>query len=117
MRKLIAVVLAIVALQAYLAHGIQMAAPTSSKMVKICSIQEGEVADASCQAFVQGVADVTAFYGIAKQLTPSFCIPDDTAPAELVAVYRDYLKDNHVLRQFSAAALAVSAFKDAFPCE
>jgi hypothetical protein len=67
-------------------------------------------------AFVQGVADATAFYGAAEQLTPSFCIPAVTTPAELVEVYREYLEDNHALRQFSAAALAISAFKERFPC-
>ena len=80
-------------------------------------VQEGEVANATCQAFVLGVADTTVFYGAAQQMTLPFCIPLETASAELVAVYRDYLKDNHSLKQFSAAALAVSALKNAYPCK
>jgi hypothetical protein len=34
-----------------------------------------------------------------------------------VAVYRDYLMEHHALQQFSAAVLAVSAFKEGYPCE
>jgi hypothetical protein len=33
-----------------------------------------------------------------------------------VAVYRDYLGKNMALKHFPAAALAVSAFKEAYPC-
>lgn len=94
-----------------------MASPKSNRMVKLCAAQDTEVADAACQAFVEGVAGATAFYGAAQQMTLPFCIPATTTSAELVAVYRDYLDDNHALRQFSAAALAISAFRARFPCE
>lgn len=117
MKKLIAAVFVVGALQCHWAYAIQMASPKSNKMVKVCTLQEGEVADAACQAFVQGVADATAFYGAAEQMTLPFCIPGETTPAELVVVYRDYLESNHALRQFSAAALAISALRETFPCE
>lgn len=117
MRKLITAVLAMACLQAYSAQAIQMSTSQFNTMVKTCTAHEGEVAEAACQAFVQGVVEVTAFYGTAKQMMSPFCIPVEITPGEMVAVYRDYLKDNHSLRQFSAAVLAVSAFKIAFPCE
>ena len=117
MRRVFTAVLIAASMQAGFVQAIQMASPKSNKMVKTCLLQEGEVADATCQAFVLGVADTTAFYGAAQQMTPPFCIPHDTTAADLVAVYRDYLKDNHSLKQFSAAALAVSAFKNAYPCK
>lgn len=117
MKKLLTAALAVAVMQCQWVFAIQMASSTSNKMVKICSEQEGEVADAACRAFVQGVADVTGFYGAAEQMTLPFCMPVETTPAEMADAYRDYLQDNHVLRQFSAAALAVSAFRDAYPCE
>lgn len=117
MRKVFTAVLMAASMQAGFAQAIQMASPASNKMVKTCLGDEGELANAACQAFVLGVADTTAFYGAAQQMTSPFCIPQGAAPAELLAVYRAYLKDNHSLRPFSAAALAVSAFKNAYPCE
>ena len=117
MRIIIAAILVVAFMQAGFAQAIQMASPKSNKIVKICLAQDGEVADAPCQAFVLGVADTTAFYGAAQQMTAPFCIPGELAPGELVAVYRDYLKEHHALRQFSAAALAVSALKEAYACE
>jgi hypothetical protein len=117
MRIVIAAVLIAASMQAGFAQAIQMASPESNKMVKTCLLQEGDVADATCHAFVLGVADTTAFYGAVQQMTPPFCIPGELAPGEMVAIYRDYLKEHHALRQFSAAALAVSAFKEAYPCE
>lgn len=117
MKNLAAIALALVALQASLAYGVQMASPKSNNLVKICTVQQGEVADAACQAFVQGVVEVTSFYSAAQQIAAPFCVPLETAPEEMVAIYRDYLKSHHELRQFSAAALAVSALKEAFPCE
>ena len=117
MKNWFTVVLVVASLQTGFAQAIQMASPTSNKMVKTCLVQEGEVADATCQAFVLGVAEATAFYGAAQQLAPAFCIPHQTTSAEMVAAYRNYLKENHALKQFSAAALAVSAFKETYPCE
>ena len=117
MRIIIAAVFIAASMLAGFAQAIQMASPESNKIVKTCLVREGEVADATCQAFVLGVADTTAFYGAAQQMTPPFCIPGEIAPGEMVAVYRDYLREHHVLRQFSAAALVVSAFKQAYPCE
>lgn len=116
MNKVVAAILVLIVMQVELAHGIQMASPKSNNMVKICTLQEGEAADAACQAFVQGVADVTAFYGSVHELALPFCLDDELTPADLVVVYREYLAANHELRQFSAAALAVAAFKAAFPC-
>jgi hypothetical protein len=117
MRTLIATALTVAFMQAHVAHAIQMATPELNNMVKTCTLHTGEVADAACQAFVLGVAETTAFYAGAGQMTPQFCIPADVAPAQLLAVYRSYLKNNHVLRQFSAAALTVSSFKQSYPCE
>lgn len=116
MRNILEAVLIVASMQAGFAQAIQMASSSSNKMVKTCLVQE-QVADGICQAFVLGVVDATAFYGAAKQMTPQFCIPRETAAAEIVSVYRDYLKENHALNQFSAAALAISAFKKAYPCE
>ena len=117
MRTVFKAALIVASMQTGFAQAIQMASPESNKMVKTCLVQEGEVAEAACQAFVLGVADTTVFYGAAQQMTPPFCIPQETTSAELVTVYRDYLKDNHSLKQFSAAALAVSALKNAYPCK
>jgi hypothetical protein len=117
MRKLITVALAVACMQAYSAQAIQMSTSKYNAMVKTCSVQEGDVADAACRAFVQGVVDTTAFYSTAKLMTPLFCIPVEITPDQMVTVYRDHLKKNHSLRQFSAAVLAVSAFKSAFACE
>ncbi|MCB1690430.1 MAG: hypothetical protein KDI33_18165 [Halioglobus sp.] len=117
MRKLITAALFIAATQAQWAYAIQTASPKPNRIVKMCTVQEGEVADAACQAFVEGVVDATAFYGAAEQLALPFCIPRETTSAELVTIYRKYLGDNHPLRQFSAAALAISAFRAQFPCE
>lgn len=116
MKKLIAAILAVVAIQAQLVHGIQMASPKSNRIVKTCTEQEGEASDAACQAFVQGVADVTAFYSAAQQMTAPFCVPVETSPEQLLGVYRAYLENHHALRQLSAAAQAVAALKEAFPC-
>ncbi|CAA0094087.1 Uncharacterised protein [Halioglobus japonicus] len=117
MKKLFAAVLVLAAMQSHWVYAIQMASPKSNKIVKLCSVQDAELADVACQSFVEGVVDATAFYGAAEQLVLPFCIPATTTAAELVGVYRDYLNDNHALRQFSAAALAISAFREQFPCE
>jgi hypothetical protein len=117
MRNFFTAVLIVASMQAGFAQAIQMAFPESNKMVKTCLIKDGDVANASCQAFVLGVANATMFYGAAQLMEPPFCIPYETASAEMVAVYRDYLKKHHELKQFSAAAIAVSALKAAYPCE
>ena len=117
MRVVFTAVLMVASMHAGLSQAIQTVSPISSKMVKTCLVQEGEVAEATCQAFVLGVAETTAFYGAAQQMAPAFCIPQGITSVEMVAVYRDYLKEHHVLKQFSAAALAVSAFKEGYPCE
>jgi hypothetical protein len=117
MRKLFAAVLVVAAIQGHWAHAIQTASPKPNKIVKVCTVQDGEVADAACQAFVEGVVDATAFYGAADQMALPFCIPAETTPAEMVVIYRDYLNEHHALRQFSAAALAIAAFRGTFPCE
>jgi hypothetical protein len=117
MRKIFTAVLILASMQGGFAQAIQMASPKFNKMVKTCTVQQGELADATCQAFVIGVADTTAFYASAQQLNPQFCIPKEITSGQLVAVYRDYLKENHSLRQFSAAALAILAFKKTFPCQ
>ena len=117
MKKLFAAILVLAATQGHWAQAIQMASPKSNKIVKLCSAQDSEVADAACQAFVEGVAGATAFYGAAQQMTLPFCIPSATTGAELVKVYRAFLDDNHALRQFSAAGLAITAFRAQYPCE
>jgi hypothetical protein len=117
MRTVFTLVFIAAAMQAGFAQAIQMASPQSNKIVKTCLIQGEEVAEATCRAFIIGVADTTMFYSTAQQMTPQFCIPHNTDAGDLVAVYRDYLRSNHSLKQFSAAALAVSAFKNAYPCK
>jgi hypothetical protein len=72
MRIVIAAVLIAASMQAGFAQAIQMASPESNKMVKTCLLQEGDVADATCHAFVLGVADTTAFYGAVQQMTPPY---------------------------------------------
>ena len=118
MRKLIMVVLTVTCMHVPFAQaGVQTVSLKSSQMVKTCSVENETVADAACQGFVLGVADTTAFYGAGKLMTPPFCIPRETAPGELVAVFRDYLKKHRGIKHFPAAALAITAFKGAFPCQ
>lgn len=117
MIRFVLAVLTVTWMQAQSAQAIQMASPQSNKMVKTCLVQDDKLADATCQAFVLGVTDSTAFYGAAQQLDPPFCTPRKTALNEVVAVYRDYLKNHHNLKQFSAAALVVAALKAAYPCK
>ena len=117
MKKLLIVSLGALILQAHFAQAeIQMARPTLNKMVKTCTAQD-EVADAACRSFLAGVVDTTAFYANAQLLTPAFCIPAETDSSEILGVYREYIVNNHSLSRFSAAALAVSAFKNAYPCK
>ena len=117
MRKLIMVALTVACMHVPFAQAVvQTVSLKSSKMVKTCSVENEAVADAACQAFVLGVADTTAFYGAGKLMTPPFCIPRQAAPSELVAVYRDYLKEHRGIKHFPAAALAIMALKGVFPC-
>jgi Ssp1 endopeptidase immunity protein Rap1a len=117
MKTLFAAFLALTAMHSLSAQAVQMASPKSNKMVKLCSQGSAEESEAVCQAFVEGVAGATAFYGAAQQMALPFCIPSSTTGAELVSVYRTFLDDNHALRQFSAAGLAIAAFRAQYPCE
>lgn len=117
MKKLLIVWFSAVAFQANLAQAdIQMARTTPNKMVKTCTAQD-EAADLACRSFLTGVIDSTRFYANAQLLTPAFCIPAETDSSEILSVYRGYIVNNHSLNRFSAAALAVSAFKNAYPCK
>jgi hypothetical protein len=117
MKKLIIVALAMACTCVPYAQAVvQTVSLKSSHMVKTCSVENEAVADAACQGFVFGVADTTAFYGAGKLMKPPFCIPRETAPGELLAVFRDYINKNKGVKHFPAAALAIAAFKDAFPC-
>ena len=118
MRELMIVALTVACMHVPFAQAVvQTVSLKSSQMVKTCTIKNEEVADAACQGFVLGVADTTAFYGGGKLMTPPFCIPRETAPGELVAVFRGYLNKSRGIKHFPAAALAITAFKDAFPCQ
>lgn len=117
MKNLLIVGLSALALQTHFAQAeIQMARSTPNKMVKTCMVQE-EAAGAACRSFLSGVVDATVFYANAQLLTPAFCIPAEVDSSEILEVYREYIADNHSLNRFSAAALAVSAFKNAYPCQ
>lgn len=118
MRKLMTVVLTAACMHVPFAQAVvQTVSLKSSQMVKTCSVDNEQLADVACQAFVLGVTDTTAFYGAGKLMAPPFCIPREVAPGELLAVYRDYLREHRGIKHFPAAALAIMAFKDAFPCE
>lgn len=96
--------------------GVQKAPPDMNKLVKLCLMEKEQSADTACQAFVAGVVGTSRLYATTGQMTPAFCIPEEIAPGEVVAVYRDYLGNNKALKHFPASALAVSAFKEAYPC-
>ena len=96
---------------------VQKAPPNVNEMVKLCSVETGEAADAACQGFVLGVIETSGLYATTKLMAPAFCIPKEVTLAEVVAKYRDYLKKNREIKHFPAAALAVSAFKESFPCD
>ena len=117
MKNLITSGLAAAMLLANVSHGgVQKAPPDMNRMVKLCLVVQEELADAACRAFVSGVVETSRLYTTTGQMTAAFCIPADVAPADTVAVYRDYLGKNLALKHFPAAALAVSAFKEAYPC-
>lgn len=96
--------------------GVQKAPPDMNKLVKLCLLEEEQSATPACQAFVAGVVETSRLYATTGRMTPAFCIPAKVAPGEVVATYRDYLAKNRALKHFPAAALAVSAFTEAYPC-
>ena len=96
--------------------GVQKAPAAMNRMVKLCLAVQEELADAACRGFVSGVAETSRLFATTGQMTAAFCLPADLPPGDAVAVYRDYLGKNMALKHFPAAALAVSAFKEAYPC-
>lgn len=118
MKKLLSAVLAAGSLLGTCAQAeVQKAPPNGSQMVKLCAVEQGEVAEATCRGFVIGVIDITRSYATMKLLQPPFCIPREVAMSETIAVYKKYLEENRAIKHFPASALAVTAFKDAYPCE
>lgn len=118
MRKFFAAVLATTSLLGHVTQAEVQKAPQNGRMiVRLCMEEQGEVAGATCRGFVAGMIDITRLYASSKSLQPSFCVPPETSPDEAVAVYRKYLKENRSMKHFPAAALALTAFKKAYPCE
>lgn len=117
MKKFMVPLLAVASLTGGLATaGVQKAPPNTNQMVKLCTLDTGEVADALCRGFVLGVIQTTSLYVTTTSMAAPFCVPQGADPAKLLSVYREYLGKNHELKHFPAASLAVSAFTEAFPC-
>ena len=112
----IAGIAAVVLLANVTQAGVQKAPPDMNRMVKLCLANQEELADAACRAFVSGVVETSRLYATTGQMPAAFCPPADGPPGDPVAVYRAYLSKNMALKHFPAAALAVSAFKEAYPC-
>lgn len=116
------IVYAVVVLAALLLAGIAQAEVQKSsgkinQMVKLCIEEQDEYAGAACQGFVLGVVNTTRQYAATKKISPVFCISRDIDIIELVTVYRSYLKQNRARNYFPAAALAISAFVERYPCQ
>ena len=118
MRKIVTAILAAAALLGNGAQAeVQKAPRNGNRMVKLCTVETGEIAEATCRGFVSGVIDITRMYATTKLLEPSFCIPQEVTLSETVAVYKKYLEENRAIKHFPPSALAITAFKDAYPCE
>ena len=116
-KRLVAIVAAVLMLASPVHAGVQKAPENGSRMVKICTREKGEIAEATGQGFVIGVIEATRTYVASHSMPAPFCISKEIELSEIVAVYTNYLRENHALKHFPASMLAVSAFKEAFPCE
>jgi hypothetical protein len=90
-----------------------------NELYEWCAGKDTKENKALCKGFVMGAADhfIVSEHEQGRYSTKhKGCIPEDATPGRLVEIVVQWLEDNPHDRYFRAAAIVVTAIKEAFQC-
>lgn len=99
-------------------------AETGNEMLQNCAEflkENGEIdgyfKSGVCAGFVSGVTNTVAYARDASPATVKICIPDGFTIGQGIRVLKKYLIDHPKDLHRSATALALTAYREAYPCD
>lgn len=101
-----------------------VSAETGNDMLRNCAefLKENNQIDGYfnsgvCAGFVSGVANTLAYARDASPATVKICIPDGFTIGQGIRILQKYLTDHPKDLHRSATALALTAYREAYPCD